>query len=123
MKKKIGILGLSFKPGTDDLRYSPIVDVVEQLLGKGYEILIYDKNVEISRLVGGNKSFIEEKLPHLGMLLVNELNSVIANSELIVIANQEKIFESIDIPIDKAILDLTRIKKFEKHPNYQGICW
>ncbi len=122
-KKKVGVLGLSFKPGTDDLRYSPMVTVVERLLGKGYEIRIFDQNVELSRLTGGNKSFIEEKLPHLGRLLSTKTGEVIDKSDIIIIANKEDIFNDLEIPEDKIIFDLTRIEKFEGHPNYHGICW
>lgn len=83
-KQRIGIIGLAFKAGTDDLRYSPSVDLVERLLGKGYKVRIYDKNINLSRLLGKNKSFIEEKLPHLALLLSENLEEVISNSEVIV---------------------------------------
>lgn len=122
-KKKLGFLGMSFKPGTDDLRYSPILDVIEYFIGKGYQIKIYDKNVDLSRIVGKNKSYIEEKLPHINNLILNDLNNLVKESEVIIIANKEKEFESLKVPEDKFIIDLVRIKNLEKNKNYFGICW
>jgi GDP-mannose 6-dehydrogenase len=124
-KKKVGILGLSFKAGTDDLRYSPIVDVVERLLGKGYPIRIYDKNVKISELTGTNKDFIESKIPHLQRLITDDLKSVLDDSDIIVIANKEKEFEGLlnEYP-DKIILDFVRIsKEISYRGYYEGISW
>ncbi len=122
-KLKILVLGLSFKSGTDDLRYSPIVNIIESLLGKGYEIKIYDKNVNLSKLIGKNKSYVIEKLPHLDSLLVTDIEEAIKWSELIVITNKEKEFESVVIPNDKHILDLARLPQFENHPKYDGLLW
>lgn len=122
-KRKVGILGLSFKPGTDDLRNSPIVDVVERLLGKGYEIKIYDKNVKVSELTGANKEYIDSKVPHLQHLITEKLNDVINNSEVLVIANKEAEFEKLDLE-DKVIVDLVRIwNEIDHIKNYEGICW
>jgi GDP-mannose 6-dehydrogenase len=120
---KLGILGLSFKPGTDDLRLSPVVEVVEQLLGKGYELAIYDSNVELSRLTGGNKSFIEQKLPHLGKLLEKDLDKVVNQSETLIVANREKEFEELKIPESVKVIDLARIDALNSPTNYQGIAW
>jgi len=122
-KRKIGILGLSFKSGTDDLRYSPIVEIIEQLYGKGYEVKIYDKNVVLSRLVGKNKSFIEEKLPHISKMLVEDINEVIDFSEVLVITNKEDEFKRVTIPKDKVIVDFVRMQEFEDNDNYNGLCW
>ncbi|HVG40533.1 MAG TPA: nucleotide sugar dehydrogenase, partial [Chitinophagaceae bacterium] len=83
-KKKLAFLGLSFKAGTDDLRNSPAVVVVETLLGKGYDICIYDKNVHISKLTGTNKEYIDRHIPHLSKLMVNHLDELIDNSDVIV---------------------------------------
>lgn len=94
-KRKVGILGLSFKAGTDDLRCSPIVDVVEQLLGKGFEIRIYDKNVRLSELTGTNKDFIMAKIPHLQHFVTDDLHSVCRNSDVLVVANKEKEFANL----------------------------
>ncbi len=124
-KKKVGILGLSFKPGTDDLRNSAIVDVAERLLGKGYELRIYDKNVKLSELTGTNKEFIDAKLPHLQQYISNDLLEVISQSEVIVISNKEKEFVDIikNYP-DKQFVDLVRMwQNVEDGVQYEGISW
>lgn len=121
--KKLGFLGLSFKPGTDDMRHSPVLEVIEYFIGKGYKIKIYDKNVDLSRLIGKNKSYIKEKLPHINKLLVKNVKHLIEQSEILIISNKEKEFESVKIPGNKYIVDFVRIKNLEKHGNYNGICW
>ncbi|MCF8337124.1 MAG: nucleotide sugar dehydrogenase [Bacteroidales bacterium] len=122
-KKKIGILGLSFKPGTDDLRYSPIVEVSEYLLGKGYEILIYDENVNYSRLTGTNRIYIESHIPHIAKYLNDDINKVITSSDLLVITHD---FEDIEFYIekyrDKQFVDLSK-ERTNMGNNYEGICW
>lgn len=122
-KKRIGILGVSFKAGTDDLRYSPIIDVVEKLIGKGFDLKLFDENINLQKLVGQNKSFVKEKLPHIDLLLYKNIEDVITNSDIIVIAHKEKLFENISIDESKIIIDLVRIAKFEKQNNYYGLCW
>lgn len=124
-KRKIGILGLSFKAGTDDLRCSPIVDVIETLLGKGYEIKIYDKNVKISELTGTNKDFIESKIPHLQEFITDDLDYVIENSDVIVVTNKEKEFNNILSKFEnKIILDLVRVwNNVDYKGYYEGIAW
>lgn len=124
-KKKIGIFGLSFKAGTDDLRCSPIVDVAEALLGKGYEIHVYDKNVRTSQLTGTNADFIFAKLPHLHEIITDDLDAVATKCEVLVITNKEKEFA--DIPAKyphKVIVDLVRqFKELDYAGNYEGISW
>ena len=124
-KRKIGILGLSFKSGTDDLRCSPIVDVAEALLGKGYEIHIYDKNVRVSQLTGTNADFIAAKLPHLHDIITDDLDAVCSECDVLVITNKEKEFS--DVPAKyphKAIVDLVRqFKEIDYEGNYEGISW
>ncbi|MGN1318588.1 MAG: nucleotide sugar dehydrogenase [Lachnospirales bacterium] len=124
-KKKIGIMGLSFKSGTDDLRCSPIVDVAEVLLGKGYEINIYDKNVSISKQTGTNADFIEAKLPHLHHVVSDDLDKVASESDVIVITNKEKEFECIPEKYpNKIIVDLVRqYNELNYEGNYEGISW
>ena len=123
--RKVGILGLSFKSGTDDLRCSPIVDVAEMLLGKGYEIHIYDKNVKISQLTGTNADFIAAKLPHLHNIISDDLDAVAGASDVLVITNKEPEFA--DIPNKyphKEIVDLIRqFQELNYEGGYEGISW
>lgn len=123
--KNIGLLGLSFKPGTDDLRNSPLVDVAEILLGKGYNLRIYDKNVHISNLTGTNKEYIDSKIPHLSDLITNDLDSVISQSDLLVISQKEDGFkELLHRNPAKVIIDLVRLTEEMNYPGeYHGICW
>ncbi|MCB9290590.1 MAG: UDP-glucose/GDP-mannose dehydrogenase family protein [Lewinellaceae bacterium] len=122
--KKVGILGLSFKKGTDDLRYSPVVDLSEKLLGKGYSLLIYDKNVNISKLTGTNKQYIDQHIPHLSELISDQLDYVVENSEIVVISHKEPEFDCINTRYpDKTFIDLVKIKDGVSHGNYEGICW
>ncbi len=122
-KRKIGILGLSFKAGTDDMRNSPIVNIIEHLHGKGYEIKIYDKNVSISRLIGKNKSVIMEKLPHLNSLLCDNLDEVTDWAEMLVISTKEDAFKQLKPKVGQLVFDLVRIKELEKIDGYDGVCW
>lgn len=121
--KKIGVLGLSFKAGTDDLRYSPIVDVAEYFLGKGYSLKIYDENVSISRLSGTNKEYIDSVIPHLSEMLIDNIEEVIERSELLIITHKlDGIRELIERYKDKYFIDLVGVCKC-KNDNYEGICW
>jgi len=124
-QRKVGILGLSFKAGTDDLRCSPIVDVVEALLGKGFEMRIYDKNVKISELTGTNKDFIMAKIPHLQHFVSADLDDVCRNSDVLVVTNKEKDFANLleQYP-GKIIVDLVRQwKEVDYDGKYEGISW
>lgn len=124
-KRKVGILGLSFKAGTDDLRCSPIVDVVESLLGKGFELRIYDKNVKLSEITGTNKDFIMAKIPHLRHFVYDDLDKVATESDVLVVTNKEPEFEDLlqKYP-GKIIVDLVRAwKEVDYDGNYEGISW
>lgn len=120
----IGILGLSFKQGTDDLRYSPAVDIVEYLFGKGYNILIWDEIVQQSKLVGSNKEFIQKRIPHLSRLITDSLTDVVDKSEIVVITQKnETILSLIEKHPDKIFVDVVRVLEQQSSSNYQGICW
>lgn len=124
-QRKVGILGLSFKAGTDDLRCSPIVDVVESLLGKGFEIRIYDRNVKVSELTGTNKDFIMAKIPHLQHFVTADLDDVCRNSDVLVVTNKEKDFQDVlqKYP-GKTVIDLVRQwKEVDYDGKYEGISW
>ena len=126
-KKRIGVLGLSFKSNTDDLRESPIVKVVETLLGKGFSIAIYDSNVNLSKLIGANRSYIEEKIPHISTLMKSDIEQVFDHAEVILVANRGAGFdeELKKLRREQMVLDLVRISK-ESIPTaglYEGIGW
>ena len=122
-KRKIGICGLSFKAGTDDMRNSPIVNVIEALYGKGYDIRIFDKNVSLSRLIGKNKSVITQKLPHLDSMLQDDLAILVDWAEVLVVSNKDKAFKSMSVRPEQQIIDLVRIEELESCDNYSGLCW
>ena len=126
-KKRVGILGLSFKAGTDDLRESPMVYLVETLLGKGYDIKIYDENVSLARLIGANKEYIERVIPHIASLMCTSLEEVVSHAEVLVIGNRGATFgEAIERSFNgHHVIDLVRIpaELDSVGQGYQGICW
>jgi GDP-mannose 6-dehydrogenase len=126
-KKKIGVLGFSFKAGTDDLRESPLVELIELLIGKGYHVKLYDKNVSLARLHGANRAYIEHSIPHVSSLMCNSMEEVLADSEVIVIGNKAPEFAAAleQRRQDQIIIDLVRASK-DIHTfgaQYEGICW
>ena len=125
-KRKIGFYGLSFKAGTDDLRFSPALEIAERLLGKGFNIKIYDKNVHLSKLMGKNKDFLFNKLPHINELLTEDLTEFLKDLEVIVFVNYEKdITEAFKESLKNIeIIDLVRVYQNKTtSSNYEGICW
>jgi len=125
--RKIGILGLSFKAGTDDLRESPIVELIERLLGKGYDIRIYDRNVQLATLMGANKDYILNRIPHISRLLVKDMDKILDHADTLVVGNGDKEFQDIVSRLRKGqiIVDLARIisPTDAKGAQYDGICW
>lgn len=127
-KRKVGIFGLAFKPGTDDLRESPVVELAERLLGKGYDVLIYDSNVSLSRLIGGNRSYIDERLPHIGHLLTDDVDRVLDHSEVLVAGSKDP---EVVAALDRAeqhqvVVDLIRLPHAEnrrRQAGYVGMGW
>jgi GDP-mannose 6-dehydrogenase len=125
-KRKVGFLGFSFKAGTDDLRESPVVELIERLIGKGYDLALYDKNVSVAKLVGANRDFILNRIPHISNLMVEAIDEVIKNSEVIVIGTGDPAFADIGglIGEEQHVVDLTRVAdKMTGDPRYDGICW
>ena len=126
-KKHVGLLGFSFKAGTDDLRESPIVILAEALLGKGVSLKIYDKNVSMAKLVGANRDYIVKQIPHLSSLLCNTIDEVIQGSEVVVVGNQAPEFAQavMDCRADQIVIDLVRLPIYGSllKADYRGICW
>ena len=125
--KKVGILGFSFKEGTDDLRESPMVEMIETLLGKGYKINIYDRNVSLARLHGANRAFIEKEIPHIASLMCDSIEEVVSSCDTIVIGNRDPEFNQLPLLIQpgQVIIDLVRLSfnYQDLKANYEGICW
>lgn len=126
-RKNVGVLGLSFKKDTDDLRESPIVSVVEALLGKGFAISIYDANVNIAKLVGANRSYIEQEIPHISQLMCGSIDEVLRRSEVILVANRGTQFRTVmdRIRPGQVVYDLVRIidDGTTYGERYEGIGW
>jgi len=124
--KRVGILGFSFKAGTDDLRESPLIEIIERLSGKGYDLRIYDKNVQVAKLVGANRDFILNRIPHISKLMVDNIDAVLEHAETIVIGNKAAEFESVPERMQngQCLVDLVHIASHRSNNgNYQGICW
>ncbi|TPW18620.1 MAG: GDP-mannose 6-dehydrogenase [Halothiobacillaceae bacterium] len=125
-RKKIGVLGFAFKAGTDDLRESPMVEVIERLIGKGYDLKLYDQNVQLASLVGANREYILSHIPHIYSLMVTDLEEVIKHADTLVIGTNDEEFELLGdkISVDQEVVDLVRIRNIAATSgNYQGICW
>jgi len=125
-KKRIGILGFAFKAGTDDLRESPLVTVIERLIGKGYCVKVYDREVSIAKLVGANKEFIEREIPHIAALMASDIDEVLDASEVVVMGNHSTEFAHVEgrISDNTKIIDLVRVFGDRRSDdNYRGICW
>ena len=123
--RKVGLLGLAFKAGTDDLRESPLVELAETLIGKGYDLKIFDRNVEYARVFGANKQYIEAHIPHLTSLLLKDLEQVLEHAEVIVLGNNDPAFaEAIrSLGPDKQVIDLVGFSQIQSESQYTGICW
>ena len=126
-KYKIGMLGLSFKAATDDLRESPHVQLVKRLLGEGREIRIWDDNVSLGRLIGSNREYIEQVIPHIGSLLNANLAEVLRDAEVVVIGTRgvDLDFLRKNIRPDQEVIDLVNLEKARRVQTtaYKGICW
>jgi GDP-mannose 6-dehydrogenase len=124
--KKIGFVGLSFKPGSDDLRESATVELIEKLIGKGYEIRIYDREVALARIMGSNKKYIEFAIPHVSSLMVSTLDGVLQGAEVVVVAKHTEEVEDglAGMAGDIKIVDLVRMwSERRSDGSYEGICW
>jgi GDP-mannose 6-dehydrogenase len=124
-KKRVGVLGFSFKAGTDDLRESPIVTLIETLIGKGFELALYDRHVSVAKLVGANKEYIEREIPHISKLMRTNIDGVLNDSDIVIIGNQAEEFRGVAERLrdDQQLIDLVRLYDRTSNDNYQGICW
>ena len=126
-KKKVGVLGFSFKAGTDDLRHSAQVELIERLIGKGYQVHLYDRHVSLARLQGANKAYIESEIPHIATLMCPTVDDVLARSEVIVIGNRDETFNQVPQKLgdEQILIDLVRITDnvSSLDGRYRGICW
>ena len=124
--KRVAILGMSFKAGTDDLRESPMVELIERLLGKGYALKIYDRNVSLAALTGANKDFILNKIPHISRLMVDTMDEAVRDADIIVVGNGDAEFRGVFSALHEGqtVVDLVRIDpKRRSDDQYDGICW
>ena len=127
-KKKIGVLGLSFKAGTDDLRESPMVHLVKRLLGEGCQLQIWDENVSLGRLIGSNRQFIEDFIPHIGSLLAPDLRGVVGFAEVLIVGTKavDKMALASMLRAGQTVIDLVNLEKPSRYSGpekYLGICW
>jgi len=124
--KQIGILGFSFKAGTDDLRESPVIEVIERLIGKGHDLRIYDKNVKLAKLVGANRDFILNRIPHISRLMVDDVDAVLKHAQTVVIGNNDPEFRQVPARLreDQYLVDFVRVVPGKsQNGKYDGICW
>jgi GDP-mannose 6-dehydrogenase len=124
--KKVGVLGFSFKAGTDDLRESPMIEVIERLIGKGYDLRIFDRNVNLASLVGANRDFILNHIPHISRLMVNGVDAVLDHAQTVVIGNKDPEFQGIldRMREGQTLVDFVRITdRRSDNGKYDGICW
>lgn len=123
---RVGVLGFSFKAGTDDLRESPIVEIIERLIGKGYDLRIYDRNVNFASLVGANRDFILNRIPHISKLMVSDIATVLDHAHTVVIGNQDPEFKQVATRLrdGQSLIELARtVDKRNTNGHYDGICW
>lgn len=127
-RRRISFFGLSFKPGTDDLRESPMVELAERLIGKGCDLRIYDPNVALARVVGANRAYVVEKLPHLSDLLIEDVDQAVEHGEVLVVgSNLPEVLAAMSAaPADRLVIDLVRVPDADKlrgAEGYRGIAW
>lgn len=125
-RRRIGILGLTFKAGTDDLRESPAVILAETLIGKGYEVVVYDRVLSLSRLIGSNRAYIEQEIPHIGTLMCPSLEEMLERAEVLVVTNSDPEFVTVPPRVrpDQILIDLVRLPHADRCRGvYRGIAW
>jgi GDP-mannose 6-dehydrogenase len=124
--KKVGVLGFSFKAGTDDLRESPVVELTERLIGKGFDLRVYDENVSIARIHGANRDYILDHIPHISRLMVSSIDEILDHADTIVIGNAAPEFRDIPkrLADGQTVIDLVRVTDSRSISGvYEGFCW
>lgn len=121
-RRPVGVLGLAFKQGTDDLRESPMVLLVEYLIGRGFPVKIYDSNVQLSRIFGANRQYIEKEIPHIEKLMTPSLDELISFAEVIILGQKSEALQSYDLG-KKEIIELERMENISSRVSSEGICW
>jgi len=124
--KKVGILGFSFKAGTDDLRESPVVELTERLIGKGYDLRVYDSNVRLAAIHGANRDYILNHIPHISRLMTRSIDEVLDHADTIVIGNAAPEFRDVPrrVTDEQIVVDFVRITDSRSVSGvYEGICW
>jgi GDP-mannose 6-dehydrogenase len=127
-KRKVAQLGLSFKAGTDDLRESPQVQLVKRLLGEGYDVKVWDRDVSLGRLAGSNRQYIEEVIPHIGSILSADLEGVLRGAEVVILGNKSANKDELSkyLRLEQIVIDLVHLDKTRRPTGagvYEGICW
>jgi len=124
-RQSVGLIGLSFKEGTDDVRESPVVTIAEYLLGKGIRVRIYDSHLAFANMTGSNKNFAVEAIPHLAELLSDDLNSVVRDSQIIVVNHRltPEHWRRAPLRPEHATFDLTGVSELRSAANYEGLYW
>lgn len=126
-RRRIGILGLSFKEGTDDLRESPIIQVIESLVGRGFTVRVHDENVELARLVGANRQYLEEQVPYLDSILRHSPREVVEETDVVVVANATPAFRTSAEHLEARHIVIDLVRLWPSPPagcgEYVGICW
>jgi GDP-mannose 6-dehydrogenase len=125
-KRKIGVLGFSFKAGTDDLRESPIVEVIERLIGKGYDLRLYDKAVNMASLTGANRDYVLNHIPHISRIMQASIDAVLAHAEVVVVGNAAAEFRDALARVRPGVevIDFVRVtERKSRAGEYDGICW
>ncbi len=125
--KRVGVLGFSFKAGTDDLRESPVVELIERLIGKGYQVSVFDENVSLANLQGANRAYIEKEIPHIAQLMADSVDAVLEKSQVVIIGNNAPEFKNVlpRLRESQVVIDLVRAveEPLSSDGRYEGICW
>jgi GDP-mannose 6-dehydrogenase len=126
-RQRVSLFGLAFKPGTDDLRESPFVILAEKLIGKGFDLRIYDRHVQVAVLMGSNRQYIEREIPHIERLLVQDVTAALDGSRVAIVGHvpPEDLPALLDALDGHTVFDLAGIPALQEKPGitYRGICW